>query len=142
MSCVLTHHLLTLSPQPNIHQEFFQEFSDGGQNEGKGVVGGLNFGVWSMGVANYDHPSKCPTPLKETLYIYIDHFLSHPWSQAWGHHRSNGCLHLPRLPPLPGPRLCHVVHCPKRHGHRPGDRRLPPLLRHRPVLIPLPSGHI
>ena len=36
-------------------QDFFQEFSDGG-NERKGIVGGVTLGAWLMGVANYAHP--------------------------------------------------------------------------------------
>ena len=31
-----------------------------GQNEGKGVVGGFNLGVWSMGMANYTNVNAPP----------------------------------------------------------------------------------
>ena len=56
----------------------------GGKNEGKGVVGGLNLGVWSlMGVANYalpkgdklsqrgaNNPRPPPTPPERNPDVY------------------------------------------------------------------------
>ena len=41
-------HFLRWEGQGRGEQGFFQEFSDGGKNEGKGVVGGLNLGAWSL----------------------------------------------------------------------------------------------
>ena len=68
---------------------FFQEFSDGGQNELEGIVG-VNLGVWSMGVANY---APAPPPLKALtleplihVYTCMCIYNSHVCTCIYKHH--------------------------------------------------------